>query len=641
MTREWVEVVALHVDLANRRVRGEMVSEELAAGAAEALRTIAQQTTHQDALIATMVERLGLSAEQELAAWTLVASQLAPAIAGQLEGLSGGPEVTKGALAAIAYASAPARAIRELAPAGRLFRFGLIEHVDAVATSWARRTVRANERLLALAMMETGDVPFEAAYVIASEARTLDELAIAEDTIDALRGALTATRAIVIVSGSPGAGRRTAVAAAARSAGLVVREIDARRMAKDHVTFAGELRAIARECRILGRVPLIANVDALADDKEPRLEAVGTELVALVDGLVLATAGVNVPAIRWDRPVIAIEMTAPTSAQRATVWLAALGQGSQSDGELLAGQYPLAPALIVRAGAAARARAAHRKLEPADIYAGVRAVLDDRLGAFARRVAVTQTWDDLVLPADQIETITELLSRVRDRRRVYEQWGFAKKLGKGLGVSALFSGPPGTGKTMVAALIARDLGLELYQVDLGKVVSKWIGESEKNLGVLFDAAEAGHAVLLFDEADSLFGKRTDVKSSNDRYANLETNYLLQRLESFTGTCLLTSNHESNIDPAFLRRLSLHVRFELPNDDEREHLWRVMLPLDAPVAGELDFSVLARRYAMSGGYIRNAALRAAFFAADEHKAITSEHLERAARLEYESMGKIAA
>jgi SpoVK/Ycf46/Vps4 family AAA+-type ATPase len=292
------------------------------------------------------------------------------------------------------------------------------------------------------------------------------------------------------------------------------------------------------------------------------------------------------------------------------------------------------------AASAAQARAIERRVVPADIEAGIRAVLDDRLGNFAKRVEVTQTWADLVIPEDQARSITELIARIRQRRVVYEQWGFAAKVGKGLGVSALFSGPPGTGKTMVAALIARELGLELYQVDMGKLVSKWIGETEKHLGELFDAAEAGHAILLFDEADSLFGKRTEVKSSNDRYANLETNYLLQRLETFTGICLLTSNHEANIDPAFERRLSLHVRFELPDEDERAKLWRAVLPAAAPVE-RIDFTSLARRYAMSGGYIRNAALRAAFLAADEDSAITTAHVEHAARVEYEGMGKLAA
>jgi len=268
-------------------------------------------------------------------------------------------------------------------------------------------------------------------------------------------------------------------------------------------------------------------------------------------------------------------------------------------------------------------------------------VLDDRLGTFAKRIEVTQTWDDLVIDHDQAQAITELIARVRQRRTVYEQWGFASKVGKGLGVAALFSGPPGTGKTMVAALIANELGLELYQVDMAKITSKYIGETEKQLGEMFDAAEAGHAILLFDEADSMFGKRTEVRSSNDRYANLETNYLLQRMESFKGICLLTSNHESNIDPAFQRRLSLHLRFQVPDVDEREKLWRAMLPSQAPLDSHIDFASLARRFEMTGGYIRNAALRAAFLAADEGTPIGERHLEHAARIEYEGMGKITS
>ena len=177
---------------------------------------------------------------------------------------------------------------------------------------------------------------------------------------------------------------------------------------------------------------------------------------------------------------------------------------------------------------------------------------------------------------------------------------------------------------------------------MAKITSKCADqpEAEGHRTALFDAAEAGHAVLLFDEADSLFGKRTDVKSSNDRYANLETNYLLQRLESFTGISLLTTNHETAIDPAFLRRLSLHLRFELPDAKERALLWRAVIPTDAPLAPGVDLAHLAERYEMSGGYIRNAALRAAFLAADRGSAITAAHLDGAARVEYESMGKLS-
>ena len=244
-----------------------------------------------------------------------------------------------------------------------------------------------------------------------------------------------------------------------------------------------------------------------------------------------------------------------------------------------------------------------------------------------------------MLPDDVLREIREFIARIKHRRKVLHEWGFARKVAKGLGLSALFSGPPGTGKTMVAALIASELALDLYQIDLAKVVSKWIGETEKNLGELFDAAEAGHAVLLFDEADALFAKRTQVQSSNDRHANLEVNYLLQRLESFAGVVVLTTNHETAIDEAFRRRLSLRVDFPVPEPDERERLWRTLLPAEAARATDLDLAALATRFEMTGGYIKNAVVRAAFLAADEGTPITMHHLLRAARAEYQAMGKV--
>jgi SpoVK/Ycf46/Vps4 family AAA+-type ATPase len=276
-----------------------------------------------------------------------------------------------------------------------------------------------------------------------------------------------------------------------------------------------------------------------------------------------------------------------------------------------------------------------------DLHDAVRGVLDAKLTTLGTRLAWRQTWDDLVLPDDAVDDIVEFVSRVRHRRLVYETWGMARKVAKGMGLSALFSGPPGTGKTMVAGLIAQELGLDLYQIDLSKVVSKWIGETEKNLGELFDAAEAGHALLLFDEADSLFAKRTQVNTSNDRYANLEVNYLLQRLEAFTGIVILTTNHDTTIDDAFRRRLSLRIEFAMPAPPERERIWRAMLTEGPALAPDLDLASLAHRFEMSGGYIRNAALRAAFLAANDGTPITMPHLLRAARAEYQAMGKVVA
>ncbi len=532
-------------------------------------------------------------------------------------------------------------AYRELSESGVLRRLALIESLQSVDVHVSRQTWSASPRVLAWLYGDSLVGTECSKFVKRSEPKPFESLASNAGLHAEARSAMGSKRAVIIASGAPGLGRRNLLAAAASEAGIEVLEIDAKRLAQSSAELTKQLRMIARECKLLAMVPLIRNIDALVEDKDTsKIDLLGIELVAELDTNVYATCGVNRPQLRWERPVIVIEVKAPPSVQRALLW-ATLLDASETDGEYLATTYPLAPAIMHAAAAAAKARAVGRNLTPEDVELGIRAVLDDKIGHFAKRIDVTQTWKDLVIEREQAQSITELIARIRQRRTVYETWDFAAKVGRGLGVSALFSGPPGTGKTMVAALIARELHLELYQVDMGKLVSKYIGETEKQLGELFDAAEAGHAILLFDEADSLFGKRTEVKSSNDRYANLETNYLLQRLETVTGICLLTSNHESNIDPAFQRRLSLHLRFAVPDEEERERLWHAMLPTAAPVAPNLDVSGLARRFEMSGGYIRNAALRAAFLAADEGTSITDAHLEYAARLEYEGMGKIVA
>jgi SpoVK/Ycf46/Vps4 family AAA+-type ATPase len=289
------------------------------------------------------------------------------------------------------------------------------------------------------------------------------------------------------------------------------------------------------------------------------------------------------------------------------------------------------------------ARRPDRPSDPAawmrELDDAVRQHLENRLGATANRVTRLATWADIVLPEDITDSLLELTARVRHRKTVYEQWGFDRSMTTSRGITALFQGSPGTGKTMVAGVIARDLGLELYRVDVSRITSKWIGETEKNLGALFDAAEDGQVLLLFDEADSLFAKRTEVKSSVDRYANMEVNYLLQRLDSFEGIAILTTNFGNAIDPAFKRRLTYRVTFPFPDEEMREQLWRSLIPPQVPVAGKLDFAGLSQRFRLSGGYIRNAALRAAFLAAEEGSALTHEHLERAIRMEFREIGKL--
>jgi SpoVK/Ycf46/Vps4 family AAA+-type ATPase len=259
-----------------------------------------------------------------------------------------------------------------------------------------------------------------------------------------------------------------------------------------------------------------------------------------------------------------------------------------------------------------------------------------RLDELAQHIEPRAAWADLVLPEHQLRSLREIATHVRRRSKVYEAWGFASKGTRGLGISALFTGASGTGKTMAAEVLASELKLDLYRIDLSQVVSKYIGETEKNLRRVFDAAEESGAVLLFDEADALFGKRSEVKDSHDRYANIEVSYLLQRMEEYRGLAVLTTNLKTALDKAFLRRLRFVVQFPFPDAQARARIWEKIFPPDTPTEN-LDAGKLAR-LSVAGGNIRNIALNAAFLAADEDAPVTMAHLLRAARGEYEKLEK---
>jgi SpoVK/Ycf46/Vps4 family AAA+-type ATPase len=253
-----------------------------------------------------------------------------------------------------------------------------------------------------------------------------------------------------------------------------------------------------------------------------------------------------------------------------------------------------------------------------------------RLETMAERIVPSCTWEDLVLPETQMQTLRQLVSQARHRMKVYETWGFAAKGRRGLGLSALFAGPSGTGKTLAAEVLANELKLDLYRIDLSSVVSKYIGETEQRLRMVFDAAETGGVLLLFDEADALFGKRSEVKEGLDRYANIEVGYLLQRMETFQGLAILTTNLKSSLDKAFQRRLRFSVDFPFPDMKQREAIWARAFPKQTPSV-DLEPSRLAALN-MTGGNIRNIALNAAFLAAEAGDAVSMAHILQATRLE---------
>ncbi|WNG35762.1 ATP-binding protein [Archangium violaceum] len=330
-----------------------------------------------------------------------------------------------------------------------------------------------------------------------------------------------------------------------------------------------------------------------------------------------------------------LDVARPTHHEQRLLWNEALKPASPELVERLVTQFDLSAPAIRDASAGARAYGEGEDLGRA-LWDACRARARPRMDDLAQRLEPAASWEDLVLPELQLQVLRDLVMHVRHRSRVYETWGFAAKGARGLGISALFAGPSGTGKTMAAEVLANELRLDLYRIDLSQVVSKYIGETEKNLRRVFDAAEEGGALLLFDEADALFGKRSEVSDSHDRYANIEVGYLLQRMEAYRGLAILTTNMKSALDPAFLRRLRFVVQFPFPGPAERAELWRRVFPRETPTEG-LDYARLAR-LDIAGGNIRNIALNAAFLAAEEGTPVRMQHISRATRSEFSKLEK---
>jgi SpoVK/Ycf46/Vps4 family AAA+-type ATPase len=326
-----------------------------------------------------------------------------------------------------------------------------------------------------------------------------------------------------------------------------------------------------------------------------------------------------------------LDVDKPAPAQQKRLWEKALGAAAISfNGTLdaLSEQFRLSARTIYSTGALS---GSDQNDAPRDLLWNVcRSLARPKLEDLAQRIVPCAGWEDLVLPELQIQTLRQLASQVRQRMKVYEAWGFSGKGRRGLGVSALFAGESGTGKTMAAEVLAQELALDLYRIDLSSVVSKYIGETEKNLKQVFDAAEEGGVLLLFDEADALFGKRSDVKDSHDRYANIEVSYLLQRMEAYQGLAILTTNSKSALDKAFQRRLRFTVSFPFPDAAQRQAIWSRIFPAKTPTQA-LDGKKLAQLN-VAGGNIRNIALNAAFLAAESGTPIHMAHVLQAARLE---------
>jgi SpoVK/Ycf46/Vps4 family AAA+-type ATPase len=476
--------------------------------------------------------------------------------------------------------------------------------------------------------------------------------------------------------GPPGAGKFETAKALAAELGLALLHADLGRLVEaSTAALDSDMRVLRREAWLKNAILYLEGIDLGRGEERPPsfrslLGALWRHGAFGPDGRLGQYAGITVLSGRdpWapeDTPseITSIAFERLDFAARRKCWRARLSElGTElSDQELdgLAGRFRLTAEKIARAAAAARNQALWRAaavageggatsdaaadlaaLKPTltELFAAARAQSGQELGRLVRRIRPKQSWRDIVMPPDQIAQLHEICDQAKLRQRVYGDWGFDRKLSTGKGLGTLFVGPPGTGKTMAAEIIAGELELDLFKIDLSQVISKYIGETSKNLDRIFTAAESTNAILFFDEADALFGKRSEVRDSHDRYANVEIGYLLQKMEEYEGIAILATNLRQNLDEAFLRRLQSVVEFPFPDQDYRRRIWEVTFPPEAPLATDVDFAVLAREVKLAGGNIKNIALTAAFYSAAEGREIRMGDLIRAARREHQKFGR---
>lgn len=547
----------------------------------------------------------------------------------------------------------------ELQPESVLARHGLIEllpdRVWGEPTPRLFRRVRLGPRVASFLAGELAPAEHALPWPITvrRRGRRRDELVVPPELLAQLERALDTASATadgprgwrgVCLVGAHHTGRKS-LAQAVLGVPLVL--LDCGRLGTDPAEAVSLLRVALCEAALQHGALYLDRVDALLG--EARLSVRQALAVHLVGVRLPIFLGLEGPGdeLRDALPdLVSVPVPMPDTFAQARIWSQLLpddvqlapGQGI----EWLVAHYSLPAGSIQRCiddMAHAVELSASPHLTPDQMVASVRRQLGSRFGDLAELVVNTLTWDDLVLQPDALQRVLEVVTYFRHRDRILGEWGFQAKLPYGRSLSVLLSGEPGTGKTMVAGLLAKEMGLELFRVNISKVVDKYIGETEKNLGKIFDEARRGQVALLFDEADSLFSKRTEVRNSNDRYSNLAINFLLQSVESHDGVILLTTNHDKAMDPAFKRRIRFRIQFPFPDLEERAALWRSMVPAAAPVEPNIRWEELAREFDLAGGSIKNAVVRAAVHAVERRVPLSEALLRHTGRLEAEEMGRL--
>jgi SpoVK/Ycf46/Vps4 family AAA+-type ATPase len=461
---------------------------------------------------------------------------------------------------------------------------------------------------------------------------------------------------LIVFTGREGSGRSTAAEAVCNHLGIPLLRVDLTALRAMSEGVDKLLQSVLLQQRLHNAGLYIDRAEGLFDEHGRPLadssQMIGTLARSRNPVFIACESSLRWQELFSNRRLVSFDFDDPDYHTRLQLWRTTLAENRVMIGEhnleALADRFTLTPSQI---GCAAAVAIDRRALNPdpnetdaacadaAALFAAARAQSDRSLGSLALKVKSIHTWEDLVLPRLTLQRIKEIAFAIKNRHIVYSDWGFEQRIASGTGLKSLFAGASGTGKTMAAGVIARELELDLYKIDLSSIVSKYIGETEKNLDRIFRAAQSSNAILFFDEADALFGKRSEVRDAHDRYANIEVAYLLQKIEDYEGVVILASNLSKNIDEAFSRRMHYVVEFPLPDENNRERLWRAMFPPAMPLGGDVDFQFLARKFPIAGGDIRNVALDAAFLAAQDGKVVTMKQLASALARQMMKQGKI--
>ncbi|MEO8338179.1 MAG: AAA family ATPase [Nitrospirota bacterium] len=549
----------------------------------------------------------------------------------------------------------------EFGPDGPLVKHRLIQIAHEPHQSLLACPLQVDAQIIRLVLEGSGlDSRLQPYCQLRHPIITFDDIMLPPATKQALKTMVADARRAqrplpLYLQGLPGSGQEQVAEALATHLGVVLLTANIEGARHHSLGFGEALRLIFREAWLEDAVLYCSGIDAL--QSEDKGDEWPTFLNALAkDGGRTVLAGQKPWNSQGASPtgVITIDCHCPSVTERRECWdreiTQAGGSFDETDAAKLAERFRLTPPQIQEAVASAgnqvRWRAA---LTPqgghsqspilTELFTAARAQCGYDLTHLARRITPRYTWPDIVLSADAKAQLHELCHTVAHRHRVLSEWGFGQKLSLGKGVNALFAGPSGTGKTMAAEVVANELGLDLYKIDLSCVVSKYIGETEKNLDKIFRAAQNSNGILFFDEADALFGKRSEVRDSHDRYANLEISYLLQKMEEYEGMAILTTNLRQNMDDACVRRLAFTIHFPFPDEYQRKEIWTRVWPGSVPLASDVDAQFLSNQFKLSGGNIKNIALASAFLAAADGGVVTMDHLRHATQREYQKLGKV--